>query len=82
MWYKTESLTRPSTTNTNSSRSYNYMRRNIVEKQRVDDITNEVITYFEYEEIKIPKVEWEVFLQAMANAATIDYIAMMADIDI
>lgn len=38
--------------------------------------------HWEWHEMKVQKSQWGVYLQGEANAANIDYIAMMADIEI
>lgn len=74
MWELVCSADRPATTDTESSRVYNYYRRNIVEKKDANDET-----YFEFEEAKIAKNEWPVFIQ---NRADIEYIAMMTGVEL
>lgn len=74
MLKKVTSGTRPATTDTTSSQIYNYFRQNIVEKTDKDGEP-----YFEFEELKITKNEWAVFIQ---NRADIEYIAMMTGVEL
>ena len=74
MWKLVRSADRPAATDTESSRTYNYYRRNITEKEDADDEA-----YFEFEEAKIAKNEWPVFIQ---NRADIEYIAMMTGVEL
>lgn len=79
-WYKAESTVMPPETDTTSSKVYNYVRRNITEKEVTNNDTT--ITVYEYEEMKIPKDFWGVYLSMVQNAANIDYIAMEQGIDL
>ena len=82
MWYEVESTTRPELTDTTSSKNWNYVRRNIREELRTDDVTGEAYTVYLYEEQKIDKNYWEMHKAIERNSANIDYIAMMSDIEI
>ena len=80
-WHKVESANRPQETDTTSSKKWNYIRKNITEEIKTDDQGNEYITYV-FDERKIAKDNWGVYLQTEQNAANIDYIAIMSDIDL
>lgn len=80
-WHKVESTVRPQETDTTSSKKWNYIRKNITEETRTDDQGNEYIMYV-FDECKITKDNWGVYLQTEQNAANIDYIAIMADIEL
>lgn len=54
MWNKSESKDKPSTIETNISKKYVYVRRNIREIER-EDMEGNKETFYEYEEMKIPK---------------------------
>lgn len=58
------------------------MRRNIVEVEKTDEESGETITMYEYEELKVLKESWGLYLSTTTNSANIDYIAMMSDIDL
>lgn len=79
-WYKSQSDTIPELTDTTSSATVNYMRRNITEKTIETD--SEIKTVYEYEEIKVNKSEWDMFQKTIDNEANIDYIAMMLDVEL
>ena len=79
-WYKSESAIMPLETDTESSKEYNYVRRNITEVQREQD--GESITMYEYEECKIPKESWGLYLDTVQQRADIDYIATMTDVEL
>lgn len=57
MWLEVDSAFRPEVIDTSSSYIYNYARRNITEYE-VDGHTR-----YRYEEAKIPKDSWEMFLE-------------------
>jgi len=79
-FYKTESLTRPLEVDTESSTHYNYVRRDITEEERTED--GQSVTVYVYEECKIPKESWELYLATVQNTADIEYIAAMTDVDL
>ena len=81
MWIKAEANYKPSVVDTATSRIYNYIRRNIHQEQHEDDEGN-MLTGWVYEERKISKENWELYKAIERNSANIDYIAMMADIEI
>ena len=81
-WEIVESSIRPSDFDTTSSKVYNYVRKDIVEKTREDETTGGNITYYEYKEQKILKQDWNLYENISDNTANIAYIAMMADIDL
>ena len=79
-WYKSESAIMPLETDTESSKEYNYVRRDITEVQREQEGEN--ITMYEYEECKIPKESWGLYLDTVQQRADIDYIATMTDVEL
>lgn len=79
-WYKSESAIIPLEIDTESSKQYNYVRRDITEVQREQD--GESITMYEYEECKIPKESWGLYLDTVQQRADIDYIATMTDVEL
>lgn len=81
-WYKSESTIKPAEEDLTSSKVYNYVRRNIREEQREATIGGEAITMYTYEECKVPKSAWDVFLQNEQNTANIDFMAMELGIDL
>lgn len=66
-WYKSESTIRPDEVDTTSSKTSVYLRRNIVEKQRESEIDGEMQMYYEYEEAKLTKEEYEKYKQNPEN---------------
>lgn len=81
MWNTSESGYMPELIDTTSSRNWIYVRRNVREERRIDD-TGEETTVYVYEEMKIARENWGLYQAVERNTANIDYIAMMADIEI
>lgn len=87
-WVQSESTQRPELIDTLSSKTRVYMRRNIEQKWRTDDLTGDSQEYFAYEEAKLTKEEYEEYLKNLAVAdieqqrADIDYIAICCNVDI
>lgn len=81
MWYYAEGKERPAIVDETSSKKYVYIRRNIEEFEREDDM-GETETFYHWEEQKIPKEDYPIYQRVVTNTANIDYIAMMADIDL
>lgn len=81
-WYYAESDIQPSTTDETSSKNWVYIRRNIQQKQRVDEESQLSTIYYGYEELKLLKSNYPIYQLEAQNSADLDYIAMMADIDL
>lgn len=81
-WKTVESNERPSELDKTSSKVYNYIRRNIAEKTRKDEMSGDSIVYYEYEECKILKADWALYEGVSDNTANIDYLAMMTGIEL
>ncbi len=79
-FYKSESLTRPLEVDTDSSKAYNYVRQNIEEEEREEN--GETVTVYVYDECKVPKEAWGLYLDTAQNKADIEYIAAMTDVDL
>jgi hypothetical protein len=71
MWYSVESNDRPALIDAESSAKYVYVRRNIREEERTDEMTGEKETFYVFEEQKIPKDVWPVFQQGLMNSERI-----------
>lgn len=83
-YIKSQSSVRPELIDTTSSKKYVYLRQNVVEHS--NGINEETYTYYEYEEAKLTKVQYEQYLQELSlldiqqQRADIDYIALMTGI--
>ena len=80
-WYYAESNNRPEIVDETSSKKYVYARRNIEQRERQDE-SGRTETYYAWEEMKIPKEDYPIYQLEVQNAANLDYIAMMSDIDL
>lgn len=80
-WYEGTSSVYPSLVDTTSSKKWVYVRRNIEEHEREDDKGIKE-KFYRWEEQKISKENYSVYELEVQNAANLDYIAMMSDIDI
>jgi len=83
MWYYAEGKERPTIVNETSSKKWIYIRRNIEEFEREDE-TDPTIKekFYKWEEMKIPKENYPIYELEAQNAANLDYLAMMNDIDL
>ena len=83
MWYYAEGKECPQTVDSTSSKNWVYVRRNIEEFEREGE-TDPTIKekFYRWEEMKIRKEDYPIYQQEQANAANLDYIAMMTDIDL
>ena len=85
---KSESTIKPELVDTTSSKTTVYLRKNIIEKERVDEETGESTPYYEYDETKLTKKEYQEYLKELEiidikkQRADIDYIALMSGIDL
>lgn len=83
MWYYAEGKERPAIVDKTSSKKWVYIRRNIEEFEREDETDPEIKEkFYRWEEMKILKEDYPIYQQEQANAANIDYIAMINDIDL
>ena len=75
-YYKSSSMIRPDDIDNTSSKKVTYLHKNIVEKTDENDNV-----YYEYDECKLTKAEYQAYL-LKKQRADIDYIALMSDIDL
>lgn len=87
-YVKSQSSIKPELVDTASSKTCVYLRQNIVESKKTDEITGESVTFYEYDEAKLTKEEYQEYLKELEiidiqkQRADIDYIALMAGIDL
>lgn len=85
---KSQSSIKPDLIDTTSSKKYVYLRQNIVEVNSTDEQSGEDRSYFEYDEAKLTKSEYEEYLKELSildiqqQRADIDYIALMTGVDL
>lgn len=78
IWTRAESTVRPEDQDLDSSKKYNFVRRNIEEEVREQE-DGESLTVFTFEEAKILKEDWGVYLDLVQAQADIDYLNMITE---
>ena len=87
-YIKSQSSVKPDLIDTTSSKSTVYLRKNIVENKKIDEMSGEETAFYEYEEAKLTKQEYQEYLKELEiidiqkQRADIDYIALMSGIDL
>ena len=85
---KSQSSVKPDLIDTTSSKVVVYLRQNIVENIKTDEMSGEETVFYEYEEAKLTKAEYKEYLKELEiidiqkQRADIDYIALMSGIDL
>ena len=91
---KSQSSVKPDLVDTTSSKTTVYIRQNIVEKEKTventnsEDNTTSTTVFYEYDEAKLTKAEYQEYLKELEiidiqkQRADIDYIALMSGIDL
>ena len=87
-YIKSQSSVKPDLIDTTSSKTTVYIRQNIVENIKTDEMSGEETVLYEYEEAKLTKQEYQEYLKELEiidiqqQRADIDYIALMSGIDL
>ena len=87
-YIKSQSSVKPDLVDTTSSKVVVYLRQNIVENIKTDEMSGEQTVFYEYEEAKLTKQEYQEYLRELEiidiqkQRADIDYIALMSGIDL
>ena len=87
-YVKSQSSVKPDLVDTTSSKVVVYLRQNIVEKIKTSEMSGEETVFYEYEEAKLTKAEYQEYLKELEiidiqkQRADIDYIALMSGIDL
>ena len=85
---KSQSSVKPDLVDTTSSKTTVYIRQNIVENIKTDEMSGKETVFYEYEEAKLTKAEYREYLKELEiidihkQRADIDYIALMSGIDL
>ena len=85
-YIKSQSSVKPDLVDTTSSKVVVYLRQNIVENQMTDEMSGEKTVFYEYEEAKLTKEEYQEYLKELEiidiqqQRADIDYIMLMTGI--
>ena len=87
-YVKSQSSVKPDLVDTTSSKVVVYLRQNIVENIKTDEMSGEETVFYEYEEAKLTKQEYQEYLKELEiidiqkQRADIDYIALMSGVDL
>ena len=87
-YIKSQSSVKPDLVDTTSSKVVVYLRQNIVENIKTDEMSGEETVFYEYEEAKLTKEEYKEYLKELEiidiqkQRADSDYIALMSGIDL
>ena len=87
-YVKSQSSVKPDLVDTISSKVVVYIRKNIVENIKTDEMYGEETVFYEYEEAKLTKEEYQEYMKELEiidiqkQRADIDYIALMSGIDL
>lgn len=87
-YVKSSSSVKPDLIDTTSSKTTVYIRQNIVENIKTDEMSGKETIFYEYEEAKLTKAEYQEYLKELEiidiqkQRADIDYIALMSGIDL
>ena len=85
-YVKSQSSVKPDLVDTTSSKVVVYLRQNIVENIKTDEMSGEETVFYEYEEAKLTKSEYQEYLKELEiidiqqQRADIDYIMLMTGI--
>lgn len=85
-YIKSQSSVKPDLVDTTSSKTCVYIRQNIVENIKTDKMSGEKTVFYEYEEAKLTKQEYQEYLKELEiidiqqQRADIDYIMLMTGI--
>ena len=87
-YIKSQSSVKPDLVDTTSSKVVVYLRQNIIENIKTDEMSGEETVFYEYDEAKLTKAEYQEYLKELEivdiqkQRAEIDYIALMSGIDL
>ena len=87
-YIKSQSSVKPDLVDTTSSKVVVYLRQNIVENIKTDEMSGKETVFYEYDEAKLTKAEYQEYLKELEiidiqkQRADIDYIAIMSGIDL
>ena len=85
-YVKSQSSVKPDLVDTTSSKVVVYLRQNIVENKKTDEMSGEETVFYDYEEAKLTKEEYQEYLKELEiidiqqQRADIDYIMLMTGI--
>ena len=71
---KSQSSVKPDLVDTTSSKVVVYLRQNIVENKKTDEISGEETVFYEYDEAKLTKEEYQEYLKELNGSDTLQTI--------
>ena len=74
VYIKSQSTIKPDLIDTTSSKTSVYLRKNITEVEKMDEINNSTITFYEYDEAKLTKEEYQEYLKELEATDTLQTI--------
>ena len=87
-YIKSQSSVKPDLVDTTSSKVVVYLRQNIVENIKTDEMSGEETVFYEYEEAKLTKAEYQEYLKELEiidiekQRADIDFLALLTGADL
>lgn len=85
---KSQSSVKPDLVDTTSSKVVVYLRQNIVENIKTDEMSGKETVFYEYEEAKLTKAEYQEYLKELdiidieKQRADIDFLALLTGADL
>ena len=73
-YVKSQSSVKPDLIDTTSSKVVVYLRQNIVENIKTDEMSGEETVFYEYEEAKLTKQEYQEYLKELNSSETLQTI--------
>ena len=73
-YIKSQSSVKPDLVDTTSSKVVVYLRQNIVENIKTDEMSGEEIVFYEYDEAKLTKAEYQEYLKELNGFDTLQTI--------
>ena len=73
-YIKSQSSVKPDLVDTTSSKTTVYVRQNIVENKKIDEMSGEETVFYEYEEAKLTKEEYAEYLKELELTDTLETI--------
>ena len=73
-YIKSQSSVKPDLIDTTSSKVVVYLRQNIVENIKTDEMSGEEIVFYEYDEAKLTKAEYQEYLKELNSSDTLQTI--------
>ena len=87
-YVKSQSSIKPDLVDTTSSKVVVYLRQNIVQNIKTDEMSGEETVFYEYEEAKLTKEEYEEYKKQLdiidieKQRADIDFLALLTGADL